>query len=118
MIRIYGVGREKKVKLPEDANLITVAPRVQLGNIIDFDSKKSRRNMRIGYYDAMRAIYGLGGRIYYIEENQEECYYLKQLIDVDRIIMDYLLETYHMEPAEGMEVRTLIEVILPALHPN
>ena len=115
MIRIYGVGREKKVKLPEDANLITVAPRVQLGNIIDFDSKKSRRNMRIGYYDAMRAIYGLGGRIYYIEENQEECYYLNQLIDVDRIIMDYLLETYHMEPAEGMEVRTLIEVILPAI---
>ena len=29
--------------------------------------------------------------------------------------MDYLLETYHMEPAEGMEVRTLIEVILPAI---
>lgn len=115
VIRIYGVGREKKVKIPEDTQIITVAPRVQLGNIIDFDSKKSRRNIQIGYYDAMRAIYGLKGRIYYIEENQEECYYLKQLIDVDGIIMDYLLERYHQTPTEGLEVRTLVEVILPVI---
>ena len=118
VIRIFGIGREKKVKIPEDTTVYTVAPGVNLGNILDFNPKMSKRNMERGYYDTMSYAYGLAGKIYYIDESEEECYYLKQLIDVDRIIMDYLLETYHMEPAEGMEVRTLIEVILPALHPN
>lgn len=30
MIRIFGVGREKKVKIPEDTNIYTVAPKVSL----------------------------------------------------------------------------------------
>ena len=40
MIRIFGVGREKKVKIPEDTNIYTVAPKVSLGSIIEFDSRK------------------------------------------------------------------------------
>ena len=38
--------------------------------------------MKIGYYDAQRMIYGLQGKIYYIEENEEECYYLRKLLQI------------------------------------
>lgn len=74
-IRIYGIGLEKPIRLPEEVKVIEIAPRVELGNILEFDSKKSRRNMTIGYYDAMRVLYGLGGTIYYIDMKlgEREC---------------------------------------------
>ncbi|MBO5278822.1 MAG: patatin-like phospholipase family protein [Lachnospiraceae bacterium] len=71
-IRIYGIGLEKKIKLPEGVTVTEIAPRVELGNILEFDSRKSRRNMKIGYYDAMRMLYGLEGRIYYIDSQMDE----------------------------------------------
>lgn len=74
-IRIYGPGREPKVHLTDEMNVHRIAPRVKLGSIIEFHQKRSRQNMQIGYYDAKRMIYGLKGRIYYIEQIEEECYY-------------------------------------------
>lgn len=79
MIRIYGIGREKKVKLPEGTSVYSVEPRVDLGNIIEFDSEKSRLNMKIGYYDAKRLLYGLSGTIYYIDEDYTEAQCLQKL---------------------------------------
>lgn len=46
MIRIFGIGREKRVKIPEETNILTIEPRVNLGNIIDFNHRKSIRNMK------------------------------------------------------------------------
>lgn len=74
-IRIFGPGREPRVKLTDDMEVYQIMPRVRLGSIIEFEKKRSRQNMKIGYYDAKRVIFGLKGRIYYIEETQEECYY-------------------------------------------
>ena len=68
-------GREPKVHLTDEMNVYRIAPRVKLGSIIEFHQKRSRQNMQIGYYDAKRMIYGLKGRIYYIEQIEEECYY-------------------------------------------
>lgn len=74
-VRIYGIGLEKRIKLPENVTVTEIAPHVELGNILEFDSKRSRRNRKIGYYDAMRTLYGLEGRIYYIDSelNEKEC---------------------------------------------
>lgn len=86
-IRIFGPGREPKVKITEDMEVYQIMPRVRLGSIIEFEKKRSRQNMRIGYYDAKRVIYGLKGRIYYIEETQEECYYktrIQKLTEIER----------------------------------
>lgn len=96
VIRIFGIGREKKVRIPANTRILTIEPRVDLGNIMDFNSKKSIRNMKIGYYDAKRMIYGLKGRIYYIEENQEECYYLNQLLQIPESVMEKFMEWYHV----------------------
>lgn len=115
VIRIFGIGREKHVKIPEDTTVVTIAPRVHLGNMLDFDAKKSRRNMKIGYYDAKRVIYGLAGKIYYIEENHEECYYLKQLLEIPQSIYEGLAVSYHLSPKPKDSLRMLTEVILPAL---
>lgn len=81
-IRIYGIGLERKVKLPENVTLAEIAPRVGLGNILEFDSRKSRRNMTIGYYDAQRFLYGLGGMIYYIDSLLTEAECLQRLLGI------------------------------------
>ena len=62
-----------------------IAPSVKLGSIIEFDSKRSRHNMRVGYFDAKRMLYGLIGRIYYIEQTREEWYYKKILEELSEI---------------------------------
>lgn len=114
MIRIFGPGREKRVKLPEDATVLIVEPRVQLGKFVDFDKRKSVRNMKIGYYDAMRIIYGLKGKIYYIEENREECYYLNQLVNVPDTVKAAVMEAYHTGSEVSRWIRRFTEIIAPA----
>lgn len=115
-IRIFGIGREKKVKIPDNTNVLSIVPRVNLGNMLEFDSKKSTRNLKIGYFDAKRLIYGLKGIIYYIEQNQEECYYLKQLVSLKKEVLDFILTYYKREPSkDGYGVRELLEFVYPAI---
>ncbi|MCI8731254.1 MAG: patatin-like phospholipase family protein [Lachnospiraceae bacterium] len=83
MIRIYGPGREKKVKIPEGTSVYSVEPRIHLGNIIEFDAQKSRRNMTAGYYDTLRMIYGLKGSIYYVDAPEDERFYLNRLASLN-----------------------------------
>ena len=84
-IRIYGPGWVQKANNDEDDVLLEIAPRVKLGSIIEFQQKRSRQNLRLGYYDAKRMLYGLVGDIYYIEETREEWYYEKILEDLSEI---------------------------------
>ena len=84
-IRIYGPGRVQKARDAEDTMLYEIAPKVKLGSIIEFENNRSRRNFKLGYYDAKRMIYGLAGQIYYIEQTREEWYYEEILEDLSEI---------------------------------
>ena len=86
-IRINGPGREPSSKITEDMTVYQIEPRVRLGSIIEFSSKRSIKNLKIGYYDAQRMLYGLEGRIYYIEQTHKECYYktrIERLSELER----------------------------------
>ena len=94
-IRIHGPGREPKVKMPKDGELYEISPRVRLGSILDFDSKRSRQNLKIGYYDAKRMLYGLEGYMYYIEQTHEEAWYedrLRQVSELEKAEMAFVLK--------------------------
>lgn len=115
VIRIFGIGREKKVKIPENTKIYQIEPRVNLGNILEFESKKSIRNMKIGYYDALRFLYGLKGKIYYIEENEKECYYLNQLVSVSDEVKKALMAVYEAEAEASFSERVYLEKVLHAV---
>ena len=115
VVRIFGIGREKKVKIPEDTTIYTIAPTVSLGSILDFNPKRSKMHLKRGYFDTMRVIYGLAGKIYYIDESEEECYYLKQLTDLDDLVYEYLMDTYQLPREPKLFLRNMTEVILPVL---
>lgn len=115
IVRIFGIGREKKVKIPEDTTIYTIAPTVSLGSILDFNPKRSKMHLKRGYFDTMRVLYGLAGKIYYIDEQEKECYYLSQLTELSQDIYAYLTDVYKLELQESREVRNLTEVILPVI---
>jgi NTE family protein len=75
VVRIYGIGLEKPVKIPKDVNIIQIAPRIDLGGILEFNTEKIRRNINIGYYDGLRCLKSLKGKIYYIDSTitEESC---------------------------------------------
>ena len=68
VIRIYGLGydSERTTEIPEDVHVTHIAPRQDLGGILEFDRTRARKNMTLGYYDAKRVLYGLEGRWYYL----------------------------------------------------
>jgi NTE family protein len=81
VLRIYGLGFDttKKFKRQDEANIQYIAPRQDLGGILEFDSRRCRSNMRLGYYDAQRFLYGLAGRRYYLDTPEEDEDYLNKL---------------------------------------
>ena len=101
VVRIYGFGIERRVKIPEDVHITTIAPTASLGNMLNFSSENSAHNMVLGYYDAQKVLYSLYGRDYYIDRTmtEEEAYSL------------LLSHTRN----HGISLRELNEEILPAL---
>lgn len=81
-VRIYGPGREPRVRLDQGTQVYEIAPRVHLGSIIEFQGKRSRQNLKIGYYDAKRMVYGLKGLIYYIDSDRDEEEYTTMLSNI------------------------------------
>lgn len=82
VIRIYGLGydSEKTTEIPDDVHVTHIAPRQDLGGILEFDKTRARKNMTLGYYDAKRVLYGLAGRWYYIYAPESDAYYFERFI--------------------------------------
>lgn len=118
VIRIYGIGvdRGKLFPIPEDVTVHRIAPRKNLGGILEFDGKKTRRNMTLGYYDAMRLLYDLPGRKYYFDMPYTEAYYFDKLMSELQVLKHYFapyLEKKDMDKLSGY--RPYTEKIFPAL---
>ncbi|WP_312373140.1 patatin-like phospholipase family protein [Lachnoclostridium sp.] len=114
VVRIYGVGVERRVKIPGDVLVTTVAPRVDLGSILEFDGKKSMRNITIGYYDAMRVFKSLKGKIYYVDAklNEREC--LELFLECHPSVIMAYHEYYKLDYSkESLYTRGMLETILP-----
>ena len=92
VLRIYGYGvdTEKKLEVPEGATLYHVAPRRDLGGLLEFDRRRARRNMLLGYFDGKRMLYGLAGRAYYIDAPEGEPYYFDKMISEIQSLLSYM----------------------------
>lgn len=72
VLRLNSFGIERRVKIPEDVSVTTIAPNADLGSVLNFSSEQSAVNMALGYYDAQRVLYGLYGFDYYIDRTMTE----------------------------------------------
>ena len=118
VIRIYGWGfdSEKVTKIPEGANVYHIAPRQDLGGILEFDKKQSRKNMTLGYFDAKRFLYGLAGRIYYIDAPGSEPYYFDKMMSELELLKIYVEEDLDQETRESLKsYRMFTETLFPRM---
>lgn len=116
VVRIFGPGMEKKVNIPEEVQVLVISPRVELGNILEFDHKKTKRNMKIGYYDAMRLLKGLEGKIYYLSEIASEEEHFQMFCRLNRTVQMAFIEYFKEDYSdEALYYRKLFEIVLPAI---
>lgn len=118
VIRIYGWGfdSEKVTKIPEGVNVYHIAPRQDLGGILEFDKKQSRKNMTLGYYDAKRFLYGLAGRIYYIDAPGSEPYCFDKMMSELELLKIYVEEDLDQETRESLNgYRMFTETLFPRM---
>jgi hypothetical protein len=93
-IHLYRGGINYRKSLPEEVKIHDVIPRVNLGNVVQFDKDRSIKNMIIGYYDGLRLIYGLEGEMYYIVPTEDTSWFadkIKKLSPVKKIEIEVML---------------------------
>lgn len=121
VIRIYGLGfdSEKVTEIPEDADVRHIAPRQDLGGLLEFEKKRVRKNMKLGYYDGLRFLYGLKGRWYYLDAPEDEAWYLDRLVRETRLWRDQLPPELQSVLEEGEQEipghRYYMEVLYPMM---
>lgn len=114
VVRIFGPGLEKRVKIPEDVTVINIAPKMHLCNVLEFDKKKAVRNINLGYMDGLRMIRALSGTEYYIDsiKGDREC--LGALTSLKEEQMKALLMMSKVDTS-GSVLRRYLEEIYPKL---
>lgn len=110
-VRTLSIGVIQEIKYP-DVKVTSIVPSEDLGNILIFDHDLIQRNLKMGYYDAMRTMKGLKGKKYYIHPLNEEffIYALSSMPDESINNLGEWLGLKEMDPK-----RMMFEKLIPAL---
>lgn len=57
----------------KDERVITIRPSEDLGSLMRFSPEKAARNIKLGYYDGIKALMDLGGKRYYLTDTRLSC---------------------------------------------
>ncbi len=71
-VRLPSAGMERIFRLPPDVKVTTVKSRVDLGGVLNFTAEQARFDLKVGYFDGLRMLYGLKGDKYYIDAVMSE----------------------------------------------
>jgi NTE family protein len=116
VVRIFGPGLEKRIKIPEDVNVINIAPKCHLCNVLEFNNKKAMRNISMGYYDAVRMLKPLAGIEYYIDSARSEKEYMDSLLNLTQEQMKELIPSDKTaDKLNGSLLRRYAEEIYPQM---
>lgn len=107
------LNSSRKLKhIDESANVVEIQPSMDLGGTFIFTKDLAHRNIKLGYYDAIKAIRKLKGREYYIEPIDNDLIFSKLLELPDELIIDIGIS---MGLKDIPPKRMLFEFILPNL---
>ncbi|MFZ5969503.1 MAG: patatin-like phospholipase family protein [Bacillota bacterium] len=81
VIRSLGLGRTRRVKV-DGLNITYISPSEFLCRTLDFSQSIARKNLKLGYYDALKVFKGLKGQTYYIESKKNETFFLDFLLNL------------------------------------
>lgn len=102
-VHIPTVGYDRRFHVPENARIYHIQTSEDLGGILNFDREQAVWDMKIGYLDAMRTLYGLKGKKYYIDWNFSQ-----------KKSLNTLIKYYAKKDANINRLREICEVKIPA----
>lgn len=118
IIRIYGPGldTEKRLRIPEGTCVYHIAPREDLGGVLEFGRKRLRKSLALGYLEGCRLLYGLAGRRYYIQAPHSEAYYFDRMMTELDFYKSYLESVLEPDAAASItQYRFCTETLFPGL---
>ena len=111
-VRGGGIGRNTNL-LYDDLNITYIIPSGDTGNTMEFLSVRTRENLKMGYYDAIKVFKNLKGKRYYLDTDltDMECFMMLSRIDEKNI--DKLSKLFGENKKSS--TRTLFENIVPSV---
>ena len=83
---IYAIGLNslgnKQDLIKNNAKIVRIAPKKDLGSMLIFNEKSVRENAELGFYDTLKVLKNLDGHTYYIK-NKNHKYYERITQDID-----------------------------------
>ena len=113
LIRTQSRGIVRRIDLG-NSNSIIISPSEDLGGMLQCDPIKTRHNLKLGYYDGLRAIKKLKGNKYYIKDKVESDYYLNYLLNIKEEKVKEIQEILRLP--EMPYRRSLFESIIPKIY--
>ncbi len=108
-IRTLALGVSRKVE-DDRVKVMNIVPSDELGNILNFDHEVILTNLKMGYFDAKRAIHHLKGRKYYIEPVEDDLI-LKGILSIPDNVIESIGKTMNLPPMAPK--RLFFEKIIP-----
>lgn len=113
VVRLKAIGLSQKPK-EKDLNIIEISPTEDLGSMLDFSKELARKNIEMGYYDAMRLLNDhVEGFRYCLKNVPNEAYFEKYLMDSSDLLIEELAKELSIKVRDPK--RTLFEKIVPEL---
>lgn len=105
VVDVSGIGIKRRID-DRGLNITYIKNSKDLGGTLEFDGKRSKVNMDMGYFDALKVFDRLGGKKYYIlPENGYEEYSRKYLKDVNIDDIKRLYEFLGLRWGEKMQAK-------------
>lgn len=113
LVRTHARGITRKMDLT-DTNSIIIAPSEDLGKSYNCGLDRARLNIKLGYYDGLKALNGLKGERYYIDPKVDSDYYFKYLLNIKEEEVNRIQEILKLP--EIPYRRALFENIIPKIY--
>lgn len=113
VVRLHGIGIDKRYTVPEEVNIITIDPKDDLGGILDFSNERALSNINIGYYDTIKVFNDLKGKYFYINTDKDEEFFIKKLLNLDYQTSQDLISDFGINDLPVK--RNLFEIVFPRI---
>lgn len=111
-IRTNGIGITRKIAR-DDVKIVNIQSNDDLGHILKFESDSTRKNLELGYYDALKLLTGLKGNAYYVKPQKDDEYYIDFLFNIPK---QNIIKAGKSLGIEDMPAkRLLMEEIIPRI---
>jgi NTE family protein len=113
IVRTHGFGINRSVDM-QNVRTTEIDSNRDLGNVLDFSKENCKKNLQLGYFDALKAIRPLHGKDYYFQPLNNESYIIKKLLEMPESVVNEIAMKIGINK-DYSHARKILEGIIPVL---